>query len=342
MTDRARIIDAFLAAAGWDDAARAPLARDASLRRYIRLHRTDGTAMLMDAPPQTGEDVRPFLAIATHLTAAGLSPPQILAKDADNGLLLLEDLGDDLLSRSAAADPGLEPELYAAAAETLAALQATPPPAGLHPYPADMPDLAATIVDWYAPEARAKRPAIKAAIADALAALPPGPDVLVHRDYHADNLIWLPDRTGPRRIGLLDFQDAMTGPAEYDLASLIHDPRRPVTSAAAQVALTTWLDATGTAADAATHRIAVCSVQRSLRILGRVFSRLSLHGGRDSYLRFIPATWTALQRELTHPGLRDLKTLLDPILPEPTQARLDALRAAKGRFQDQPHAEAYA
>ncbi|MEM7643660.1 MAG: phosphotransferase [Pseudomonadota bacterium] len=341
MTDRARIIDAFLAAAGWVDAARAPLARDASLRRYVRLRRADGTAMLMDAPPQTGEDVRPFLAIATHLAAADLSPPRILAADAADGLLLLEDLGDDLVSRAAANDPALEPELYAAAAETLAALQATRAP-GLRPYIAEMPDLAATIVDWYAPEARAKRPAIKAAIADALAAMPPGPDVMVHRDYHADNLIWLPRRNGPRRIGLLDFQDAMTGPAEYDLASLIHDPRRPVSPAAAQIALTTWLDATGTGADDAAHRIAVCSVQRSLRILGRVFSRLSLHGGRDSYLRFIPATWTALQRELTHPGLRDLKTLLDPILPEPTQARLDALRAAKGRFQDQPHAEAYA
>ncbi|MEM8823904.1 MAG: phosphotransferase [Pseudomonadota bacterium] len=341
MTDRAAKIDAFLASAGWSEARRAPLAGDASLRRYIRLHRGPETAILMDAPPETGEDVRPFIAIADHLSAAQLSAPEIRHADAANGLLLLEDLGDDLLSQVAAKTPGIETDLYAAAAETLAVLQTIQAPE-LDPYSAEMPDLAATIVDWYAPEARAQRPAIETAIADALAHIPPGPNVMVHRDYHADNLIWLPDRDGPRRMGLLDFQDAMSGPPEYDLASLIHDPRRPVSPAAAQIALTTWLDATGIDATTATHRIAVCSVQRSLRILGRAFSRLCLHGGRESYLRFIPRTWTALQRELSHPALADLKALLDPILPPPTQARLDALRAAKGRFQNRAHAEAYA
>jgi tRNA threonylcarbamoyl adenosine modification protein YjeE len=293
------------------------------------------------APPGTGEDVRPFVAMARHLAAAGLSAPELLAVDREDGLLLMEDFGDDLLARVAAADPAAEPVLYAAAAETLAAIQAAPPPTGLAPFPPLMPDLAASVVDWYAPECRDARPDIAAAVAAALDAMPPTSEVTVHRDYHAENLLWLPDRYGPARIGLLDFQDAMTGPAEYDLASLVDDPRRTVSPRARRAAIDAWLAATGADPEATAHRLAICSAQRSLRILGRVFSRLCLHGGRDGYLRFIPPTWDHLHRAAAHPALADLRDVLAP-LPAPTGTRLAALRAAAGRAAGRNHAEPYA
>jgi N-acetylmuramate 1-kinase len=152
MPDRDAQIAAFAARAGWGAAERRALAGDASNRRYLRLHLGRNTAVLMDAPPERGEDVRPFLAIARHLSGLGLSAPAILAADEENGLLLLEDLGDGLLARLAAAEPAREAPLYAAAAETLAALHRAPPPQGLTRFTPDvMADLARLAFDWYAP-----------------------------------------------------------------------------------------------------------------------------------------------------------------------------------------------
>ena len=340
MTERETEIARFLDAAGWSDAELTPLAGDASLRRYVRLSRGDvDRAILMDAPPQTGEDVRPFVRIGDWLRERGFSAPEILACEAARGLLLLEDLGDDLLACHALAHPEEEPALYAAAAETLAALHRRTPPRLRH-YPEQMPELAATVVDWYAPHARHRRDAIAAAMRSALDAMPDGPVVFVHRDYHAENLIWLPDRRGAARIGLLDFQDAMAGPAEYDLASLIDDPRRPVSEMARAAALDAYLHATGLDADVLKARMAVCSVQRSLRIIGRVFTRLALHSGRTGYLRFIPPTWTAMQRELRHPALAELRILLDDLLPEPDAAWLADVEARAGDDAGRDHAGA--
>ena len=339
MSDRPAAIAAFLADAGWAGAARAPLPGDASLRRYERLRGPAGTAILMDAPPGSGEDVRPFLASGAWLRDRGLSPPETLAADEEAGLLLLEDLGPDLLARRADARPDEEPALYAAAAGTLAAIQTHAPPPLPH-YPDAMPELAATVVDWFAPAARDRRNAIAGAMAEALAAMPPAPPVLVHRDYHAENLLWLPGRAGPARVGLLDFQDAMTGPPEYDLASLVDDPRRAVSPAAARAALDAWLGATGTPRDEAEWRLAVCSVQRSLRIIGRVFTRLALHSGRTGYLRYVPPTHAALRARLRHPAPGGPCDVLDGALPEPDAAWLADVAARAGTSAGRDRADA--
>ena len=339
MTDRAAQMAAFLIPTGWGDAARTPLAGDASLRRYVRLDRGGQSAMLMDAPPDTGEDVRPFLEIAGWLTRHGASAPGIIADDAEAGFLLMEDLDDDLLARRSTRHPEEEADLYAEAARLLAELQRHDPP-DRPSYLDDMPDLAATVVDWYAPDARAHRDAIRDAVAEVMDRHLTGRQVFVHRDYHAENLLWLPDRAGTARIGVLDFQDAMRGPAEYDLASLIHDPRRPVSDAAVTSATRAFLDASGGDAKTTATRIAICSVQRSLRIIGRVFTRLCLHSGRTSYLRFIPPTWTALQRELRHPTLAPVRAALDGLLPVPDARWLAEIEARAGSLHGRDHAGA--
>ena len=126
---RARDIADFLALHGWGEASRAALAGDASFRRYERLVLDGRPAVLMDAPPPM-EDVRPFTFIARHLIGLGYSAPQILAEDAERGLLLLEDLGDDLFNRvfETGAD---ETQLYGAAIDLLTDLYRHPPPDGL-------------------------------------------------------------------------------------------------------------------------------------------------------------------------------------------------------------------
>jgi aminoglycoside/choline kinase family phosphotransferase len=331
--DRAEAAARFLALAGWGGATRAALAGDASSRRYERLSRATGeTAVLMDAPPATGEDVRPFTAIARHLAGLGLSAPLILAEDAEQGFLLLEDLGDALFARLLARDPAREAELYAAATDVLVALHRHPAPADLPRLDATtMPPLVAPVFDWYHAGAtgRPARPEARAALEDALAEAldclaPVSRPVLILRDYHAENLIWLPGREGAARVGLLDFQDARAGHPAYDLVSLLEDARRDVAEPTRQLAIRRYIEATGAAAETFEAALAVQGAQRNLRILG-VFARLSLHFGKAQYVDMIPRVWAHLRRDLAHPALAAVARTTAP-LPAPDPALLKRLK----------------
>ena len=215
----------------WTEAAAAPLAGDASARSYLRLARPNGaTAVLMQAPVMT-EAERESLAAVTrvngHLAALGLSAPATLAEDMANGLLLQEDFGDVTLARLLASGAREARAAYAAAAQVLDRLATARLPDW-----AAQPDtqeqvamLAPTLDALPADPSLAELPAY---MAEALTRHAAGPPVLALRDYHADNLTWLPARDGPARIGLLDVQDAVALPLGYDLASLLDDPRRDV------------------------------------------------------------------------------------------------------------------
>ncbi len=329
MPDRGGQIQRFLANTDWSDAARATLAGDASNRRYLRLTRADGsTAVLMDAPPERGEDVRPFLRIADHLRSLGLSAPAILARDAGTGLLLLEDLGDALFARVLEDRPDREAQLYTAATELLADLHRHDPPPDLATYgPEVMADRAALALDWYAGGAdAATRAAFVEAIASDLSHLATPLDVLVQRDYHAENLLWLPDRAGIARVGLLDFQDAMKGHRAYDLVSLLQDARRDVPRETEQAMIARYLDRTGLDAagfQAAYHAL---GAQRNLRILG-VFARLGLRDGKPRYLHLMPRVWGYLMRDLAHPDLARMRRLVESALPAPSPRTLTAIQA---------------
>jgi N-acetylmuramate 1-kinase len=331
MAERRLPAAAFLDRTGWARAQRAPLAGDASNRRYerLRLPGTRQSAVLMDAPPQMGEDARPFIAIARHLRGLGLSAPKIYAEDTDQGFLLLEDLGDALFARCLEKQPDQEPLLYANAIDVLIALHRAPLPA-VHTYGAPMmADLAELAFTRYAQTVTgradlATRTRFNAQFREILAQIPnPGP-VLVLRDYHAENLIWLPDRAGVARVGLLDFQDAMAGHPAYDLVSLLQDVRRDVSEETERNMIARYIDATGQ--DAATFRAAyaVQGAQRNLRILG-VFARLATEYGKPQYVDLIPRVWACLMRDLQHPALAPIAGMLRKSLPEPTPANLRRL-----------------
>lgn len=326
MPDRMDLIAAFADRAGWGGADRRMLAGDASNRRYLRLHAASGeTAIVMDAPPERGEDVRPFLGIARHLAGLGLSAPRVLAEDATAGLLLLEDLGDGLFARLVAADPARERSLYLAAAETLAELHRADPPAGLTRFtPEVMADLTRLAFEWYGPDApRDEAEEMTARLRDALARTAPEPTVLALRDFHAENLLWLPDRAGPARVGLLDFQDAVIAHPAYDLVSLLHDARRDVSDETRTAAVRHFLDLTGHAEAPFAAAAACLSAQRNLRILG-VFARLARRDGKTGYLGFLPRVWRLLLRDLDHPALAGVRDAALHLLPPPDVAIREA------------------
>ena len=315
----------FLEACGWEAAERRFLAGDASDRSYDRLRLGSETAVLMDAPPGRGDDPAAFIAIAQHLGALGLSAPRVLAKDLENGFLLLEDLGDGIYARLLASDPSAETELYAEAAHTLLHLQNAPLPPGLPDLTAqDWAEAAAFALDWYRfgiTGTRCDTADFIATLAEALARHADGPRVLILRDFHAENLLWLPERTGLARVGLLDFQLAQAGQPEYDLVSLLQDARRDVRPEVEAETCATFRLVSGKSETAFAAAYATLGTQRALRILG-IFARLCLHGGKPGYLHLIPRVWLQLQQNLSHPALARLAPLCNELLPAPSPERL--------------------
>lgn len=326
MTDRQNLSDIFVARAGWGDAQRGFLAGDASARRYDRLGRGRETAVLMDAPPDRGEDVRPFVTMARHLRDLGLSAPEILAEDAANGFLLLEDLGDTLYARLLDQDKRPEEQIYTAAVEVLATLQAAPPPDGLPDHGRDfMANAAGLSQIWYASaitgQPQDAGPLI-AAMDRAMATHCTARPVLVLRDYHAENLLWLPGRAGLARVGLLDFQMGSMGQPEYDLISLLQDARRDVPRDLADRMIRHFATITRADPDRTATACAVLGAQRALRILGG-FTRLSLHFGKPGYVRLISRVWAHLQHDLAHPALAEVRAAAR--LPSPTPEALQRI-----------------
>ncbi len=305
---------------------------DASFRSYERLHAPDGSsAILMNAPPDTNEGVDIFVTIAGILSGYGYSAPRILAQDVAGGLLLIEDLGDDLYARLCRSRPQLEPPLYEAAVDLLIDLSRQPRPTGLQPYSdAVYRREAGLVTDWYlrgsATSGRHASPEqYLNLVSDACAAAAPFDPVLVMRDYHAENLLWLPDRHGVARVGLLDFQDALLGHPAYDLVSLLEDARRDTSPALQQAMKQRYI--AGTATDPQAFEYAYCALgaQRNLKIVG-IFARLFLRDGKAGYLGLIPRVWGHLQRDLAHPDLKDLRRWVEQNVPEPTPDTLNVIR----------------
>lgn len=323
-------INEFLSTTDYNDGELKPLAGDASFRRYIRIHKAGKTAMLMDAPPEK-ENVRPYVAIADYLVKQGFSAPTVLAQHIPGGLLLLEDLGDDsftlVLKNAGAAKDERERELYESAIDVLASWHDDKKrftDRDALPLPNYNSQLlmqeACLFTDWFLPQvvgkdkAAALRNEYVALWQDILASTPLQMDIWVHRDYHADNLMWLPDRNGVRRVGLLDFQDGVYGDAAYDMVSLLEDARRDVPPAIVEAMLERYIESTGTDRERFMTAYAVLGAQRNSKIVG-IFSRLAARDNKFSYLQFLPRVWRYLERDLAHPSLAPLRAWIDKHVP---------------------------
>ena len=304
---------AFLASCGWEGAQILPLAGDASFRRYFRVVHGDRTAVLMDAPPKH-EDVRPFVAVAEWLAEAGLTAPEILARDMEQGLLLLGDFGDWRLREILDDDPSRESELYELATDVLIHLHQHDPMPGLPPHGLDqwLEELK-LFTDWYCPavglsvECESYRDAW-AKVLQPVAADGLGP-VTVLRDYHAENVMLVKGREGVAHFGLLDFQDALAGHPAYDLASVLEDARRDVSPEIERAMLERYVAATGKG-EVFKRAYWALAAQRNTRILG-VFTRLWKRDNKAHYTQFQPRMWGLLERDLARPGLEPVREWFD-------------------------------
>jgi tRNA threonylcarbamoyl adenosine modification protein YjeE len=339
--ERIAMVRRFLERNGFGLAERQHMQGDASTRTYERLtldgastilmnspRRPDGPVMRDSKPYSTiahlAEDVTPFIAMALALRERDFSAPAIIAADREAGLLVIEDLGAELVT----AGTGPIEARYEVAADLLAELHREPvtdlllvePGVGYELPRYDMDALLIEVellLDWYLPKLNtrisdAKRDSYFALWREALLPVVAGKPTWVLRDFHSPNLLWLPQREGTARIGLLDFQDALMGPPAYDLASLLQDARVDVPELMEISLLSRYTRARliadpGFDAPAFAQAYATLAAQRASKILG-IFARLEQRDGKPQYLRHLPRVWAYLQRSLAHPALSTLNS----------------------------------
>lgn len=271
--------------------------------------------------------VEAFVAVAAYLESLGLAPPQIYGADCEAGYAVIEDLGDSLYAHviPQGAD---EIALYQEAARVLAHVHNAPPPARLEgignaQWPVlDYDALALEVnadlfVEWLprAAEvhiddaARARWESVRnGLIVKALGF----PRAFTIRDYHAENLLWLPEREGLKRVGLLDFQDAVRGWRGWDFSMLLDDARRDVSPTARDAAIRAYLDETGASEAEFQRELAVLGAINTMRILG-IFARLAGRDGKQRYLSFMPREWGHLARTLEHPALAEARDFVESV-----------------------------
>ena len=310
--------EAFLKSLGWKNVALQPLQADASFRRYYRLQGAPKPMLLMEDPPDrplalSPVKVEPFIMIADHLRALGLRTPEIFFKDISNGLLVIEDFGDDTYTRLF--DQGVDSRpLYELAVDALVHLHQHSKRNDI-----DLPkhdaavliDGAMLLLDWYYPALTGKKATddMKKSFASMwkglFEKLPKDQQTLVLRDYHVDNLMLVPGATGVRACGLLDFQDASIGQFSYDLMSLLEDARRDMSVDLKQHLYDRYISAMRIDRAGFDYSIRVLAAQRHARVLG-VFVRLSLRDGKTRYLQFIPHVHKLFLSSVNHPDLKPL------------------------------------
>ncbi|WKA28704.1 tRNA (adenosine(37)-N6)-threonylcarbamoyltransferase complex ATPase subunit type 1 TsaE [Bradyrhizobium roseum] len=342
----------FLTDAGMLDSVRARMPGDASTRSYARLIRDDGTSILMNSPRRPdgpaiydgksysaavhlAEDVKPFVAIDNGLRAHGFSAPVIRHADLNSGFLITEDFGSGSVVEGDPPQPIVE--RYEAATDMLAALHGktlpeTAPVAPKCSYQIPVYDIDAWLVEiglmleWYLPDRGAEvspqqRDEFTAMWRKLLEKPAAAPRTWVMRDFHSPNIIWLGDREGILRVGIIDFQDAVLGPAAYDLVSLLQDARIDVAEQLELALLTRYIKARRGADPefnpaGFAELYAIMSAQRNTRLLG-TFARLNRRDGKPQYLRHQPRIWTYLSRSLAHPALAEFRGWYAANVPAP-------------------------
>ena len=325
---RQEIIDAFLTKAGWGDATRSFLAGDASLRSYDRIFKKGKTAVLMDAPPpENPHDYLPaqlvlvdrFILVDTILRNLGVHSPEIYAQDIENGLLLLEDLGDN--SFTCLLDSGYDArKLYKLATESLIKTHSGFAIAPEHEQVYDDERMMADIrllPQWVVkyvskieltPDEMAEYDTIWRDLISQMHEIPRGYALY---DYHVDNLILTPDDT----CGVIDFQDIRKTAATYDIMTLLEDERRYVPSDIKAKMLDLYF---GAFPELNTPRIRSLSnlvaLQRHIKVVGQ-FTRYWFKDGKDKYVRYVPFVWTLIENCLKAPECERLKAWIDKYVP---------------------------
>ncbi|MEL6818663.1 MAG: tRNA (adenosine(37)-N6)-threonylcarbamoyltransferase complex ATPase subunit type 1 TsaE [Pseudomonadota bacterium] len=329
----------FLRDQGYASATRQPLTGDASTRRYETITGHD-KQILMVAPPQPdgppvrdglpysklahlAEDIRPFVVVGSALCDIGIRAPSIGGFDIGQGLMLLEDLGRGTVLDD---DGAPVPDRYIGAGELLAFMHGKPfkkklSARGLqHELAAYNLSIfqmeAELLLDWYVPAETGKQPGsamrdeFMAVLQSLWSRLDTERFTILLRDYHSPNIVFDPTRHGTDQFGIIDFQDALWGPAAYDLMSLVHDARVTVASELGgkiieiYCALRLKSDAQFDV-EAFADEAAICTAQRLCKILG-IFHRLNTRDGKPAYLAHLPRVRGYIEEALKQPVLAPL------------------------------------
>ena len=285
-----------------------PIKNDASFRKYYRIK--NKKLIVMDAPPDKGESIEQFRAIADIIHTFNLSAPQIVSFDTKQGFMLLEDFGQTSFSNILNKDN--ESELYKKAVEVLIEINRQSKSkekelSKLKSYSIDfLVNESLLFIDWYLEKRKGelvsndqKKEFIQI-LSDFYNNIKPQSSTLVLRDYHVDNLFYLNNQKSLRQVGLIDFQDAVIGSPLYDLASLLEDVRRPLKSNLKKKLLEFYIKTINTNFQDAEREMRFFSIQRNLKILG-IFSRLSIRDKKDSYLKYLPNTVKLIRKNLKDP-----------------------------------------
>ena len=304
----------FLLETEWADAKFAPIAGDLSARQYFRLSLDDSTAVLMDATAEPSSTPA-FVRLTHWLRDAGLSAPAILKDGQKDGLLLLEDLGDQPVSRRLSDPRKMRPTLDVCL-DLLLAIRALTTPKLFVPTPKDLCSWT-TLADDYYPGAKnseldAFRPKLETVLARHMTSRP----TVSLRDFHADNLMWLPDRTGIARLGLLDYQDAMLTHPVYDLVSLLTDARTSISREVRAEYIRAYAERSHDDLSGLEEAFAAFSIQRNLRILG-IFHRAAVQHGKHHHIPKVARVYGYLSEALEHPAFAEFRPRLSVALPPP-------------------------
>ncbi len=348
-------IRVFLSGTRWQNATRAFLEGDASFRRYETLEMKGQSAILMDMPARPdgppvknglpysaiahlAEDIRAVVAINVEMKSRGYNTPAIEAFDLEHGFAIIEDLGRNVYGRMMLAGDDMR-EPMRAAVEVLADMAGKSWPAqvsidGGATYQVPHYDIAAQLIEvdllpsWFWPHIHGSgipegpRAELETLWTELLPLTQPEHRVWALRDYHSPNLLWLPEREGLSRVGIIDTQDCLLGHPAYDLASMLQDARVDIPFAFADDLYEHYcaLRTKSGAFDRESFGIAysILGAQRATKILG-IFARLSKRDGKHGYLKHIPRVSRYLERDLAHPRLAKLKAWFDRHLPARTR-----------------------
>ena len=321
----------FLAKNGWEIVS--TVGQDSSVRRYFRLRKGKQTAILMETVPDNsqyatpGHSITDFIKISKWLNSIGANAPDIYEMDTEHGLIILEDFGG-ICFKYATMSGADQTELYNIAAHALEHISD-------HTCDLDLPQYYEShvhkrhrrIIDWYVPLARkTKNPddlveQYKSIWQEIEQSLSPCPQGFIHVDYHAENLMWLPDLEGIRRCGILDFQGAMIGPAPYDLANLLEDARTDVPYELRYSIL---------AKHDETFRqwYRVLATQFHCRVIGQ-FLKIAIADKNPQYLPHIHRLEKYLREGLKDPLLKPLKEFFDDLCVDFENIDLETIQDSK-------------